>query len=309
MRAALSAVALAAAGTAALAQPSPPGGKWVQTFVDDFDGPSLNTSNWNVAVNRTQDAGHAVFIPEAVSVADSNLVITATRQPWPVGNETRNFTGGWVDSRDNFFQQGGRWEARIKLPPTSASCSWPAFWILPNPYALCWPIGVEVDIMEYVAGFQYQHGNRSLPSAIDGGIHYGYSCYDDVGGGIGATFPNTSDTTAPVIDFSADYHVFGAVINETGSGGSITWYVDGQQWYTFTQPQQPNITWGKSPYIPFSSMYAIINYSIAPYGCPQPPPNGAWEAPHQLLVDWVKVYQWQPDAQDAAVAADGAATA
>lgn len=70
--------------------------------------------------------------------------------------------------------------------------------------------------MEYVAGFQYQHNNRSLPSAIDFGEHFGYACYKDASGnGIGGTYPNTTDKSAPVIDYSADFHIFGAILNDT----------------------------------------------------------------------------------------------
>lgn len=283
------------------AQPtSPAGGSWVLTFEDDFPGSTLNASvrlpwsfrarrrtkmsaaftppiptlpfdqNWNVAVNRTQDAGHSVFVPSAVSVADGSLVITATHEPFPVGNGTRNFTSGWIDSRNKHLQRGGRWEVRAKLPPTAATCSWPAFCeppraaraavasrrsnlpspsplarvdagLLPNPDALCWPIGAEVgsykslratttrrihpltqypaaltDIMEYVAGFHMQH-NASEPSAIDYGLHYGYQCYSDasIHAGTGGTYPNVTDPSAPVIDFNADFHIFGAVLNDT----------------------------------------------------------------------------------------------
>ena len=34
-----------------------------------------------------------------------------------------------------------------------------------HPAPQCWPIGGELDIIEWVAGFDYQHGNASLPPA------------------------------------------------------------------------------------------------------------------------------------------------
>ena len=146
--------------------------------------------------------------------------------------------------------------------------------------------------MEYVSGFNTQHKNASEPSAIDFGLHYGYQCYHDASGnGIGSTYPNVSDTSAPVIDFSADFHVFGAILNDT----AITYYIDNTVAFVIAPiPQSdPAFTWGKTPYVPFSDMYAIINYSIAPYGCTQPPPDQAWTAPHELLVDYIRVYKWE----------------
>jgi beta-glucanase (GH16 family) len=255
--------AAALLGLATAQPPPPPGGSWLLTFEDDFVGTSLNESRWSIAPpNRTQDAGHSVFIPSAVSVADGNLIITATHEPYIVGNVTRNFTGGWIDSRNKFMQRGGRWEVRAKLPPTSATCSWPAFWLLPGPEALCWPIGGEVDIMEYVAGFKMQH-NASEPSAIGYGLHHGFTCYNDasIGNkGVGGSYPNVSDASAPVIDFSSAYHVFGAILNDT----TITYYVDDVVTFVLTPiPQsEPAFTWGKTPYVPFSDMYAIINFSM-----------------------------------------------
>lgn len=205
-----------------------------------------------MAVNRTQDAGHSVFVPSAVSVADGNLVITATHEAYPVGNGTRNFTSGWIDSRNKHLQRGGRWEVRAKLPPTAATCSWPAFWLLPNPDAACWPIGGEVDIMEYVAGFNKQH-NSSEPSAIDFGLHYGFTCYNDASNGhheAFGTFPNVTDPSAPVIDFNADFHIFGAILNDT----AITFYVDSKVAFVISPTPQsdPAFTWGKTPYVPFT---------------------------------------------------------
>jgi len=112
---------------------------------------------------------------------------------------------------------------------------------------------------------------------------------DASGYGLGTTFPNVSDTSAPVIDFSADFHIFGAELNAT----HILYYVDGNLVFVIEPPVQsdPRHVWGKSPYTPFAAMYGIINYSVAPYGCAQPVPMDAWATPHQLFVDYLRVYE------------------
>lgn len=286
----VAAVALAAVAGRGRSQPA---GTWVQTFFDDFNGTALNASNWRIADNVTQDGGHAIFVSDAVNVSGGNLVITTTAQPYYYANVTHNFTSGWVDSRNHFSQRGGRWEARIQLPRLSATCAWPAWWVLPNPEALCWPIGTEVDILEAVNGFDYQHRNASLPVSIFQTLHYGFQCYNDASyNRFSAPFPNCSDATAPVIDFSADFHVFGVELNDT----SIRWYVDDATTFVQTPPPQsdPSFTWGSSPYVPFSEMFAILNVAVADWGCVQPVPPEGWAQPAQMLVDWVRVYQWVP---------------
>lgn len=166
-------------------------------------------------------------------------------------------------------------------------------WLLPQPEFLCWPLGGEIDIFEWVGDFDHQQGNASLPPAIFSTYHYGYQCYQDASyNSYSVTYPNISDHTAGIIDYSADYHIFGIEINDT----SMRWYVDNTTTYTLTPISQedPSFKWGSSPYPPVSSLFGILNVAVANWGCPQPPNMNNWVEPAYMYVDWVKVYQFVP---------------
>lgn len=106
-----------------------PNGNWVLTFFDDFNGTTLNTTNWSVANNQSQDGGHAIFTADMISVSDSNLVITTVAKTYEHNNVTYNFTSGWIQSQNHFYQRNGRWEAKIQLPRSNATCAWPAWFV------------------------------------------------------------------------------------------------------------------------------------------------------------------------------------
>lgn len=186
-----------------------------------------------------------------------------------------------------------RFEARVKMPAQNATCAWPAFWLLPATWAYCWPMGGELDVMEWVAGFDNQAGGKG-PSAVFQSYHWGYSCYQDASGNAASKpFPNSSDPAAPVIDFSSDWHVVGAEINDT----SIRWYVDNATNWVLTPPVQgsANYTWGSSSYLPDAPLKMILNLAVAGWGCPQPTPLAGWAEPARYQVDWVKAWQFRPD--------------
>lgn len=127
--------------------------------------------------------------------------------------------------------------------------------------------------------------------------HYGYQCYPDSthnDGKYSAKYPNISDMTAPIIDYSAGYHVFGVEINAT----TMRWYVDdvNNTILSVVPPTQldPTFQWNVSPYVPIGELFMILNTAVSTWGCAQPPPLNGWAQPAQMLVDWVKVWRWEP---------------
>src|SRR5262245_45363773 len=120
-------LALLCAGTgiqqAAAQIPDVPG--WKLSWHDEFDGASLNTTNWT-ALNRQDSFNNEkqYYRPEQVAVADGNLQITATNQP--LANKL--YRSGLITS--NALYGPGRYEARIDLPTTQGM--WPAFWLNAN---------------------------------------------------------------------------------------------------------------------------------------------------------------------------------
>src|SRR3954453_6411830 len=110
--------------------PDVPG--WQLFWHDEFDGNSLNTTNWT-AMNRQDSFNNEkqYYRPEQVTVANGNLQITATNQP--LANKL--YRSGLITSNALYGQ--GRFEGRIASPTTKSMC--PAFWLTGN--QVQWPLG------------------------------------------------------------------------------------------------------------------------------------------------------------------------
>jgi beta-glucanase (GH16 family) len=179
----------------------------------------------------------------------------------------------------------------LALPAVSA-CRW----LLPE--GQCWPISGEIDIVEYWVGQGHnQHSRAENPAQMSSSYHYGFCCGCDL-----YTYPNDTvwwpsgnwTPNWPIIDFAADFHVFGVEINDT----AIRYYVDNatNTILTFNLPSlcvtDPAFKWGKSAYMPFEPLYGIINTAVNELQGA----NLSWWLTNNAttLVDWVRWYTWQP---------------
>src|SRR5262245_32625712 len=119
-------------------------------FADEFDGPSLDRSKWNVIVTgRTVNNEQQAYIDstDVLSVGDGMLTIRPQMRrgfTTPEGR-TFDFVSGRIDTRDKFDFAYGTVAARMKLE--SGAGLWPAFWALGNGR---WPDTGEIDVMENV---------------------------------------------------------------------------------------------------------------------------------------------------------------
>jgi beta-glucanase (GH16 family) len=295
------ALALARAASASCAPPAAAvAGSWVLTFEDDFAGDALNTSTWTASnyssVISEYDGHAALFTAERVTVANGSLVLTTVWDPQEFAGVRYNMTSGWVDSQHKRNQTKGRFEASIKMPDARATGAWPAWWLLPE--GACWPISGEIDIVEWYAGRgHFQHSRPANPAQMSSSYHWGYSCGGDL-----YTYPNdtvwwpSGDWTPdwPIVDFSADFHVFGVELNET----ALRFYVDNSTntIRTFELPPlcltDPDFVWGETAYMPFKPLYGILNVAVAE----DAGANLTWWLDHNAttLVDWVRWYEFVP---------------
>lgn len=173
---------------------------YVLSWHDEFDGDSLDRRAWNVEVNGTgcgnHELQHYIDAPEAVSVADGCLLLTAIRRPY---GDSHQFTSGRVNTHGKVTFTYGIIEARIKLPST-ADGLWPAFWMMGDDISsVGWPRCGEIDIFEM--GHHEGIANGTQGSYMNGAAHWGY--YIDRQYPTTATFSN-----APYSVHDGQYHLF-----------------------------------------------------------------------------------------------------
>jgi beta-glucanase (GH16 family) len=172
----------------------------------------------------------------------------------------------------------------------------------------CLHLHVQIDIVEIWMGEgHFQHNRPGNPISMASSYHHGYGCSSDKYNYNIDTqwFPNMSDVSAPVIDFSADYHTFGVEWNDT----ALRFYVDGNTSFIRTLPTmcvtdptwRAQGGWGKAPYMPWEPTYGIINVAVSQST------NIKWWQTHNATtyVDWVRWYQWVPSTAHTEVHASG----
>ncbi len=145
---------------------------YVLSWHDEFDGDSLDRRAWNVEVNGTgcgnHELQHYIDAPEAVSVADGCLLLTASRRPY---GDSHRFTSGRVNTHGKVTFTYGIVEARIKLPST-ADGLWPAFWMMGDDISTVgWPACGETDILEMGHADGIAAGSQDR--LFNGAMHYG----------------------------------------------------------------------------------------------------------------------------------------
>ena len=179
----------------AFSHAAPPGSlsSWTQTFGEEFNGTSLDTSKWNTGYGwgRVTDWSLEYSAPENVSVSDGACHLKVERR----AQGGRSFSSGGINTKNKFAQQYGYFEARLKVAKGQSFLN--AFWGKRNDES--WP--PEIDITEVLG----RDVTRTFKT-----VHYDADHKK-----------NGSSWVGP--DFSAGFHTFGV---DWGATQSI-FYVDG----------------------------------------------------------------------------------
>jgi beta-glucanase (GH16 family) len=230
---------------------------------DEFDQPTLNSSNWNVEVNNfggyNNELQYYTNRPENVRIENGNLVIEARKETY-LGRE---YTSGRLNSSNKKSWQYGKIEAKMKLPYGNGM--WPAFWMMGN--SGNWPANGEIDIMELVGG------NKCGSECGDNKTH-GYAWWSDNG-------DKSAGTQAPILasgKYADDYHVFAVEWTAT----SIKWSIDGNVFYTLNTSSAAMSEFQQ----PF---YLLLNVAVG--GDWPGSPDASTVFPQKMLVEYVRVYQ------------------
>ena len=274
--------ALACALLALLPASRPSGSADKTIFFDDFSGPALDRTKWNVIVTgRTVNNEQQAYVdsPETIAIDPSAegakqgaLAITARRKPGfktPEGR-TFDFVSGRLDTRGKFDFTYGTAEARIKL--TSGAGLWPAFWALGNGR---WPDAGEMDILENVGDPAWTN------FAVHGPGYSGNKCFD-----FRQRFPEGGDITG--------WHVYGM----TWTHDAMIFSVDGhERWRINRATVETRGAWAYD-----SPKFLIVNQALGgayphavnhaetPYlGLPQSTVDTIDAGRALMLVDWIRV--------------------
>jgi beta-glucanase (GH16 family) len=239
---------------------------YVLVWSDEFNGSTIDTSNWSFETGCTgwgnaewenYTAGDNSFITYD-SQAGSNVLVIEARQT--TGGQCGYTSSRMTTSGKREFTYG-RFEARLKLPQTQGI--WPAFWLLGNNIgSVGWPTCGELDIMEHIG---------TEPTLTHGAMHGpGYS---------GATPFSGTFNLGEVVN--ANYHVY--AIEWTAD--AVRWYVDNNLFYTVTRSQvQQYGNWVFDH--PF---FIILNVAVG--GSWPGYPDATSVFPQRMYVDYVRVYQ------------------
>ena len=237
--------------------PDVPG--WDLVWHDEFDGASLNNTNWE-ALNRRDSFNNEkqYYHPNQVEVVNGNLELTAINVP----RSGKAYQSGLVTSRSLYGP--GRFEARIDLPTSQGM--WPAFWL--NSNHVPWPQGGEIDIME----------NRgSEPEVVSSAYHWQTNpgpCCDQHE----FRFRNYSfDET----NFHDGFHTYAVEWDET----ELRFFIDGRMFYRLPE----------SPARPIFETEKNIILNLAVGGDFGGDPDGSTVWPQTMRVDYVRYWQRQTD--------------
>jgi len=244
---------------------SPDAVRWELVWSDEFEGAAGSApdpAKWDYDIGT--DWGNAQLEydtdrPENVSLDGAgHLAITAREEPW-LG---RDYTSGRIHTNGHFAQQGGRFEARIRLPVGRGI--WPAFWLLGGNFAsVGWPACGEIDIMEY---------RGQEPRVLHGSLH---------GPGYSGGNALTSRFELSGGGFNWDFHVFAVEWTDD----QITWIVDDTRYLTIRRSDLPQ----GGAWVFDHSFFIILNVAVG--GHFVGPPDATTTFPQTMLVDWVRVYR------------------
>jgi Ricin-type beta-trefoil lectin domain len=226
---ALASTAAPAAPAVPAAVPGPPAG-WSTVFSDDFNGSAGSgiDSQWMYDTGPGSSFGTGEIETMTNSASNVHLDGNGNLDITALGSGS-SWTSGRVQttSANVGAPAGGELEVTASIQQPSGGLGyWPAFWML-GPGQ--WPENGEIDIMEDV---------NSL-SEVSGTIH----CGTDPGGpcnepdGIGSGLTSCSGC-------QSGYHTYTMILNRTNtSDESVTFYLDGNQYFSVSESQVGTSTW------------------------------------------------------------------
>ena len=257
--------------------------QWNIVWNDEFNGPSINPSNW---VFETGGGGwgnneleYYTSRTNNARIENGQLIIEAEKESY--GGSS--YTSARMKTQGKWSWTYGRIEARIKIPRGQGI--WPAFWTLgANIGSVGWPTCGEIDIMENI-------GKTSDQKNVHGTIH-GPQSGGDYNGGAGVTGTYTLPGGAALAD---NFHTYAV----EWTPNQIKWFMDTNQYSTATAAGLP----GGATWVFTQPQFILLNLAVG--GNWPGNPDGTTVFPQQMLVDYVRVYEQTPPLQISATQSNG----
>ena len=245
-----------------------PGEGWKLAWSDEFDGETLNESNWNrqvVPAGRFNEEWQAYTEgADNAWVEDGCLFIQALQRSSAHGHD--QYTSARLNTAGKQAWTYGKVAARMQLPYGEGI--WPAFWMLgancnENGGDTPWPQCGEIDIMEL-------YGSKS-DAVVEANIHSADA--DGAHQQMGAVSFHLESGT-----FADQFHVFEIEWDER----RIVWKVDGRE-YVGTDISTGDDSEFHQPH------FILLNLAVG--GTHAGRPDATTRFPQSMCVDWVRVYQ------------------
>jgi len=211
------------------AVPGPPAG-WSTVFSDDFNGAAGSgiDSQWMYDTGPGSNFGTGEIETMTNSTSNVHLDGSGNLDLTALGSGS-SWTSGRVQttSANVGAPAGGELEVTASIQqPAGGLGYWPAFWML-GPGQ--WPENGEIDIMEDVNSLS------ELAGTIHCGTFPGGPCNEPNGIGSGLTSCGGCQS---------GFHTYTMILNRTNTAAeSITFYLDGNQYFSVTESQVGTSTW------------------------------------------------------------------
>ena len=268
-----------AASARADSAPPAPGAGWTTVFDDDFAGAAGSAPSYNWMYDTGPGSSFGTGEIETMTNSASNVHLDGNGH---LDITALNNGGSWTSGRIQTTSPnvgapaGGELEVTASIQqPTGGPGYWPAFWML-GPGQ--WPENGEIDIMEDV---------NSL-SEVSGTVH----CGTYPGGPCGE--PNGIGSGLRACGgCQSGYHTYTMILNRTNtSNESITFYLDGNAYYTVTEGQVGTGTWQAAFDHNLSIILDLAMGGGYPNGvCNCTTPTGATTSGGTMSVGYVAAYE------------------
>ncbi len=254
---------------------------WQLIWSEEFDGNAMDTAKWEYM--RPGGSTWSRFIArgeaargEVNRFADGSYQSYCIKTPPSMAEGNKEMISGAIRSLGKFHMRGGYIEARCKTLPHTGNFQ--AFWLLPADHTGGWPVCGEIDVWEQIddepIAYQTLHHAMRYPNHPNSKKFFTPVAVDSTYAGC----------ATPGVD-GARWHVYAV----EWDAEHITFYIDGEETGTITNPHFAEGAWTEAVTWPFDKeFYVILNQSVG---------NGSWakdpdmDFTYRTDFDYVRAYQ------------------